>query len=132
MKPPRTDALQGTEGQLKYFLELMAKVLDHNISFGNILVTNPPAGQPTLNSDPSQNMDCFKAAGQAPGVANTEFSITAGAGNTFFRDKHIPIGFLVISVDAAAIIYKSTSAWTASTIFLKSSIASVNYALIIL
>ena len=132
MKPPRTDALQGTTGYLKYFLELLAKALDHNISFGNNLNTSPPSGQPGINTDPAKNIDCFKAAGKSPATANTEFSVSAGPGNTFFRDGHTPIGIIVISVDQAATIYKSSTAWTGSTIYLKATAASVNYALIVI
>ena len=51
------------------------------------------------------------------GSADTEFSVahTVGA---------VPVGYLVIKVDNAGVIYDSGTAWTSTTVYLKSSAAN--------
>lgn len=84
---------------LEYNADLTAKTLS-NVSFGNT----------TANSDGDMNISAFKATGTTPGVANVEFSVQ----HTL---THVPIGFIIISVDHHAHIYKSTpgTAWTSAT-----------------
>lgn len=115
MQPPKTFSLTPTRGTYEYVTQQMGKVLSGNVSFG----------ASTNNVDQDINIDCFKATGTAPGTANTEFSIAHQLGR-------IPIGFIVASVDQAAIIYKSTTAWTSSHIYLKCNVASVNYLVILI
>ncbi len=50
--------------------------------------------------------------------ADVEFSIEHGMGI-------IPLGYLVISQDKAAVTYKSTTAWDTGHIFLKSNVSTV-------
>ena len=52
------------------------------------------------------------------GVANTESAIT----HTL---KRVPSDFFVGSQDKAGTIYKGASAWTATTIYIKGSVASI-------
>jgi hypothetical protein len=115
MQPPKTLSLTPTQGQFEYSVQQIGKILAGNVSFG----------ASTNNTDQDINMDCFKATGTTPGTANTEFSISHQLGR-------IPVGFLVASVDQAAIIYKSTTAWTSSHIYLKCNVASVNYFVILI
>jgi hypothetical protein len=115
MQPPKTMSLTPSDGQLQYNLQLLGKVIAGNVSFGHS----------TSNTDQDINLDCFKVTGTAPGTANTEFAISHSLGR-------IPIGFLVASVDQAAIIYKSTTAWTSSHVYLKCNVASVNYLVILI
>lgn len=115
MKAPRTLSFNPTEGQTQYNLQMLGKVLAGNVAFGAT----------TSNTDKDINISCYKATGITPGVANTEFSIIHSL-------RRIPIGFLVASVDQAATIYKSTTAWTNSTIYLKCSGVSVNYFVILI
>lgn len=61
----------------------------------------------------------FTFTGATPGVANTEFTITHNLG-------YIPTGFLVVSIDQAAIVYKGVTAWTATAISLKCNQATAN------
>lgn len=96
------------------FNEQTAKVLS-NISFGST----------TSNGDPDQNMAIWKATGVSPNVAGTEFAITHGLGR-------IPIGYNVVSADKAGHIYRSTTAWTATTAYFKADVASINYVIFIL
>ena len=58
------------------------------------------------------------------GTANAEDS----AGHSL---KRVPQGYLVISVDKAAVIYKGSNAWTTDKIFLKSNTASTAVKLIV-
>lgn len=121
MKPPRTDALQGTSGYLKYFLEEMAKVLARNVSFGSSFD----------NTSQDQNIQHFKANGISPGTANTPFTISAGAGAAFFRDNHVPIGWFIVDQNAAGDFYRSGTL-NASTLTLACTAASVGYSVIII
>jgi len=92
-----------------------SKVLAGNVSFGSTL----------NNATQDQNIQGYKASGTTPGSANVEFSINHSLGR-------IPIGFIVINLNAAAIIYSSTTAWTANTIYLKCNGTSVGYSIIVI
>lgn len=115
MQVPKTMSLTPTEGQVQYSLQIIGNVLAGNVSFGHT----------TNNTDSDINIDCFKATGTTPGTADTEFSITHDLGR-------IPIGFLVASVNLAAIIYKSTTAWTSTHVYLKCNVATVAYFVILI
>lgn len=52
------------------------------------------------------------------GAANTEDAVT----HTL---KRVPSGFIVIDQDKAGVMYHSGTAWTATTIYLKNSVATV-------
>ncbi len=129
MKPPRSTALNTTADQLTYNQQAIAKILAGNVSFGTFFdkqagVIKPP--------DRSRNILVFTVTDTAPGTANLEFAVTAGVGTNFFQDGHIPLGFIVIGLTAATTLYNGTTAWTASTIYLKSSVASVGYTIMII
>jgi hypothetical protein len=51
------------------------------------------------------------------GSADTEFSISHQLGT-------VPIGFLVLNIDAGGVVYDSGTAWTDTTIYLKCSAAN--------
>lgn len=115
MQPPKSLSLTPTQGTYEYTIQQLGKVLSGNISFGAT----------TNNVDQDINIDCYKATGATPGTANTEFAIAHQLGR-------IPIGFIVASVDQAAIIYKSTTSWTKTNIYLKCNATSVNYLVILI
>lgn len=115
MKPVRSNLLKETPDRYKYMSEQNAKVLAGNVSFGTAI----------NDTDGDRNIRCSKVSGTTPGVANTEFSVAHTLGT-------IPMGFLVLSTGAAAHIYKSTTAWTTTTIYLKCDQPTVAFALIIL
>jgi len=50
--------------------------------------------------------------------ADVEFTIPHGL-------SFIPVGFLVIGQDKAAVTYKSTTAWNAENIYLKTNVSTV-------
>jgi hypothetical protein len=120
MKPPRSLGLVHTPRALQNHLELVAKTLS-NISFGNT----------ASNSDADMNMHVWKATGTAPGAANVDFAVPHNL-------THVPIGFMIVSTDRAAHIYKGVTTWTAATtttqgnIYLRSDTASVVFTIIIL
>jgi len=59
-----------------------------------------------------------------PNPADTEFSVEHGLGT-------IPIGFIVINQDQAAVTYSSDTAWDADFIYLKCDTALVTMRLLI-
>jgi hypothetical protein len=62
---------------------------------------------------------------QAPGVANTEFTITHKLG-------FVPNGYIVVGKDQTCDVYDSRrSSWTTSQMFLKCTVASVHLVLIV-
>lgn len=67
-----------------------------------------------------------------------EFQVVAdtGAANTEFTVAHtigaVPIGFLVLNNNKAGVVYDSGSAWTASNVYLKCSVANCAVTLFLL
>ena len=59
------------------------------------------------------------------GLVNTEFVVA----HTL---KQVPIGFIVINIDKAGVVYNSGTIWTTANIYLKCSVASCLTKLIIL
>jgi hypothetical protein len=90
-----------------------ARILAGNISFGQ------------NNTDPAKNLVGSHAiAIVTPSTPNTEFSFVHNLG-------FIPTRFWVTSMSAAGQIYKSTTAWTTTTVYLKCTTASVTISLFI-
>lgn len=65
----------------------------------------------------TDNVDLVEVSFTSNAVANTEDGISHTLGK-------VPAGYIVISLDKAAVIYKGASAWTKTTIYLKSNVAS--------
>lgn len=62
-------------------------------------------------------------------IDKTEFAtVTTPGADVEFSIEHsrgfIPIGFLVIDIDKAAVVYRSATAWTDSLIYLKCNVAT--------
>ena len=110
MKVPRQLNLTPSVDNLTNWTTKIARALSRNITSGATM----------SNQDDDINTDTWKAQGTTPGAANTEFAVKHGLGR-------VPNGFRVWSVNAAAIIYQSTTPWTATTIYLKCNVASVEY-----
>jgi hypothetical protein len=66
------------------------------------------------------------ASFESHAVANTEFAVTHDLGQ-------IPVGYIDVGTkDKAGVLYKGTTAWTTTTIYLKCSIASTTCLIFIL
>lgn len=113
MKPPRTPDSSSDSG-IREHLEKVSKVLS-NISFGTTLD----------NADKGKNIDCWKASGTAPVTPNTEFSVAHGLGR-------VPITLAGQDTNNGGVIYRSTTAWTKTAIFLKCTVASSVYNIVVI
>ena len=114
MKPQRT-VLKPELTALRRQGEVNARVLAGNVSFGST----------TGNSDPEQNMECSKASGTTPGVANTEFAVTHVLGR-------IPVTFFG-HTDNGGVLYKSlVTPWSKTQIFLKCTTATAGYSVVVI
>lgn len=113
--------------QLLAWLQQMSKNLDSLISFGK---TNQNS---TFTAPDHSDLNIWKATGVTPGVANTEFAISH---NLLWIPWHYHY-FL----DVAGQLYQAPTTgthWTAATnstlgnIYLKCTVASANYVVIIM
>jgi hypothetical protein len=120
MKSPRT-AFNAGNRDLQAFVEQTGLVLNGNVSFGGT----------TSNTDQDKNMNGWKATGTSPSSANMLFTVSHNL-------PYVPIGFIVVRVNANAVIYDGGTSWTAATnsaqgtIYLKCSAASVAFTIIII
>jgi len=92
-----------------------AKALSGGVSFG----------YNKDNSDAGQNINGWNASGVTPATPATQFPVNHNLGR-------IPKGFLILSTDQPAHIYKASTPWTKTQIYLASDTASVNYQIFIL
>lgn len=98
MKIPRSFSLPVSADTINQSFQLLAKNLAKGVSFGAT----------TNNTDLDIGMDCWKATGTTPGVANTTFTVNHNL-------QRIPIGFITARVSGPSVIYDSGAAWTAAT-----------------
>ena len=77
------------------------------------------------NSDQGQNINGWNASGVTPVTPSTQFAVAHNLGR-------VPKGWLTVSLDQPAHLYRGTSAWTKTQIFLACDVASVNYQVFIL
>lgn len=70
------------------------------------------------------SLDAFTQVVADTGSADTEFTVAHGLGRT-------PVGFIVVRIDRAGIVYDSGSAWDGTNIKLKCSAANAAVTLII-
>ncbi len=92
-----------------------SRVLDGNVSFGATNINKNNRGR---------NIDSTMVNGVTPGGANTEFAVTHTLGR-------VPVTFFG-HTDNGGVLYKGTTAWTKTTIFLKCTTASANYQLVVI
>jgi len=92
------------QGSVKKYVEAITSVLNGQVSFGNGTDVDNLQGR-WVNTI-------------SPAVANTDFTVDHNLGR-------VPVGFIVISVDKAAVIYTGTIAWTTTQMTLKASAATV-------
>lgn len=106
MKLPRQPRIQPTgtvkvDDALRIIWEEIARAINGNLSFG------------TFDGGPD-NMAGSWFDGVSPGAANTDFPVVHNLGR-------VPQGWILINIDKAAIIYKGVTAWTDTTIYLRSN-----------
>lgn len=108
MKPVKNTGGKVTPEGMNRMVVQHGRVLAGNVSFG------------ASTTDTGRNIQGEWHSGTTPGTPNTEFSITHGLG-------FVPNGYDTKRFSANGIIYDSTTAWTNTTVYLKSSAASANY-----
>jgi hypothetical protein len=95
--------------------ERLAKVLNGNVSYGATM----------QNGQEDINMSVWKAFGTSPGAANTDFTIKHSLGRT-------PITIVGQDTKDGSVLYRSpVTAWTATTVTLRSTGASSVYNLVV-
>ena len=94
--------------------ERLAKVLNGNVSYGGTM----------SNADTDQNLNIWKASGTTPGTANTEFSVSHSL-------NRIPITIVGQDTDNGGLLYRGTTPWTNTTVYLRCTQASSVYNLVI-
>jgi hypothetical protein len=114
MKPQRTTLSSLTLKALHDWNQNHSRILSGNVEFGDTMT----------NKEPGRNIKCSKATGATPGVANTEFAVTHILGK-------VPITFFH-HTDNGGVIYKSTTPWTNTQIFLKCTTATANFSIVII
>lgn len=72
----------------------------------------------------SENISCDLVAYTSNAVANTEDTVAHALGK-------IPTGYLVYGIDKACSIYLGSTTWTATNIYLKTSVATVAVKIIV-
>lgn len=88
---------------VKRYVEKIVSVLNGQVGFGNGTDLDNLQGR-WINVTSS-------------GVADTDFTVTHNLGR-------IPVGFLLVAADKAAVVYRGTVAWTSTQMTLKASQAS--------
>lgn len=96
------------------WVERIARVLNTNVSFGSTM----------SNKDGDTNINCWKANGTAPGTANTEFSIAHSL-------NRIPLTIVGQDTNNGGLLYRSSTPWSKTTIYLKCTVASSVYNVIV-
>lgn len=89
----------------------IAQVINGNIEFGN-----PSA---------PGNIKGVWYSGTTPATPDEEFSIPVNL-------NYVPNGWIMISLDQAAVVYKGATSWTSKAITLKCNTASVNVVLLVI
>jgi hypothetical protein len=92
----------------------LVRVLSGNISFGSSM----------SNADLSANMNCWKASGTTPGTSDTEFAVNHSLGR-------IPLTIGAQDTNNGGLLYRSTTAWTSTVVYLKCTTASAAYNIIL-
>ena len=125
-KPSFNSAVQLTSDWLKNFISALINdwqrltyVINSHITFGNptVNIVTQPQGK--------GNIDGAWASVLTPNTANTEFSFAHNL-------NRVPVGFIVVSIDQAGIVYNSTTTWTTTSIYLKCNVASANIVIFII
>ncbi len=94
--------------------ERIARVINGQIGFGSTM----------SNADKDINVNCWKATGTTPGGANTEFAITHSLGR-------IPNTIVGQDTNNGGLLYRGSTPWSKTQIFLKCTTATAVYNVIV-
>ena len=116
MKPQRTALGKLGLDSLHGWLTNHSRVLAGNVSFGTVM----------NNSEAGVNIQCWKAKGNTPGVAATDFTITHGLGR-------VPMTISAQDTNNGGLLYRSPATpWTKTTVTLRCTTASAAYNVVII
>jgi hypothetical protein len=105
--------------QLRPFLAItMDNIAEHLRDIKKLSMGNVSFGATNDDKSADRNIECSKASGTSP-AANTEFAVTHSL-------KRVPLTFFG-HTDNGGVLYKSTTAWNKTQIFLKCTTATANY-----
>ena len=104
------------QARVREFFTRVAKRLD--------LVSVLPHGGTITTDEKPLNFDAIWVAYVSNAVANTEDTVAHALGRT-------PVDLLVGMPDKSAVIYKSTTTWSSTNIYLKASAATVTVNLLV-
>jgi len=131
MKPPRTlpidrDGKGHSPEAIKNHLDQISKVLS-NISFGsNQPPSTPPApGGAVRLTDADSNFEGDKLFVTSPAAPNTEFAVNHNLGR-------IPFGFIFMGGSNQGHVYKGTTPWTKTQIFLKETQGTNGFSILVI
>jgi len=96
--------------------DLLRMLIDYTREVGDLI-----NGALQLGPD---NLNCYIYTVTNTGNADVEFSFA----NTL---KRIPVGYLIISISKAGIIYKGSTVWTTTTIYLKCNVANAEVKILV-
>lgn len=123
MKPPRTPDEHSPQS-IKQHLDKVNKALS-NISFGSSAVPSAPApGAATRMVDADSNFEGDKLTVTSTAAPNTEFAVNHNL-------RRVPAGFLFLGGSNPGHVYRGTTSWTATQIFLKETQGSNTFVILV-
>jgi hypothetical protein len=114
LKPQLTSTGSKQPDNLIRWNEINSKVLAGNVSYGATME----------NATADQNLNIWKAQGTSPSTANTEFVIAHQLGR-------IPNTIVGQDTNNGGLLYRSSTTWTSTMIYLKCTTASAAYKVIV-
>lgn len=114
MKVQRTATNSQQTNNLARWNEINSKVLAGNVSYGSTMG----------NTDQDQNLQIWKATGTSPGSPNTEFAIAHQLGR-------VPNTIVGQDTNNGGLLYRGSTAWTSTMVYLKCTTATAAYKVII-
>jgi hypothetical protein len=95
--------------------ERESRVLSSNVNYGSTM----------SNTDKDTNMNCWKATGTTPGVANTDFTIPHSLGR-------IPLTINGQDTNNGGLLYRGSVAWSKTSVTLRCTTANATYNVILI
>ena len=102
----------------------LVRAINGGISLGSPFTRRVRAGQEAESGTGGNNVEGSWYVGPTPVTPDTDFTIPHKLGR-------IPVGYLLLSIDQAGIIYKGVKAWTNSSITLRCSTSNTNVTVLV-